>query len=219
MLFSRRSLLVTTTTALLTGAASRAALAQSSAANSAGTDTRFTPRTLGNPNAKAVVEEWFSLTCIHCAGFAQETLPEVKKNLIDTGKVFYIFHDFPTDQLATVAAMVARSLPPERYEPFVNSLLSNLDRWAYVKDSSPIDALQKMAAFAGMSGDTFQKVLNDQQLMQFIMNEQSDAEAKYQINATPSFRFNKKEVVSSELSYTDFVKHLDESEQGEAASH
>ena len=44
---------------------------------------------------------------------------EIKTKLIDTGKVRYIFHDFPLDQVALTAAMVARALPPERYEPFI----------------------------------------------------------------------------------------------------
>ncbi|MFT8663611.1 thioredoxin domain-containing protein [Acetobacter orientalis] len=206
MAFSRRSLLVTTGTALLGAATSSLAHAQS--ATTPATDSRFAPRVLGNPNAKIVVEEWFSLTCIHCAHFAENTFPQVKKNLIDTGKIRYVFHDFPTDQLATLAAMVARSLPTDRYEAFVLSLLASLDRWAYVRDSSPVDALKKMAAFAGMPGDTFDKTIADQSLMQFILNQQTDAQNKYHFDSTPTFRFNDKVQVSNDMSYDEFVKHL-----------
>ncbi|WP_406238490.1 thioredoxin domain-containing protein [Acetobacter orientalis] len=206
MAFSRRSLLVTTGTALLGAATSSLAHAQSAATPA--TDSRFAPRMLGNPNAKIVVEEWFSLTCIHCAHFAENTFPQVKKNLIDTGKIRYVFHDFPTDQLATLAAMVARSLPTDRYEAFVLSLLASLDRWAYVRDSSPVDALKKMAAFAGMPGDTFDKTIADQSLMQFILNQQTDAQNKYHFDSTPTFRFNDKVQVSNDMSYDEFVKHL-----------
>ncbi|BBC78477.1 thioredoxin domain-containing protein [Acetobacter orientalis] len=206
MAFSRRSLLVTTGTALLGAATSSLAHAQSAATPA--TDSRFAPRVLGNPNAKIVVEEWFSLTCIHCAHFAENTFPQVKKNLIDTGKIRYVFRDFPTDQLATLAAMVARSLPTDRYEAFVLSLLASLDRWAYVRDSSPVDALKKMAAFAGMPGDTFDKTIADQSLMQFILNQQTDAQNKYHFDSTPTFRFNDKVQVSNDMSYDEFVKHL-----------
>lgn len=206
MAFSRRSLLVTTGTALLGAATSSLAHAQSAATPA--TDSRFAPRVLGNPNAKIMVEEWFSLTCIHCAHFAENTFPQVKKNLIDTGKIRYVFHDFPTDQLATLAAMVARSLPTDRYEAFVLSLLASLDRWAYVRDSSPVDALKKMAAFAGMPGDTFDKTIADQSLMQFILNQQTDAQNKYHFDSTPTFRFNDKVQVSNDMSYDEFVKHL-----------
>ena len=51
--------------------------------------------------------------------FAQETFPQMKPRLIDTGKVRWVFHDFPLDQVALTAAMVAAHLPPDRYEPFI----------------------------------------------------------------------------------------------------
>ncbi|KDE21004.1 thiol:disulfide interchange protein [Acetobacter pomorum] len=202
MSFTRRSILAAGSLAVASTALRGISLAADA------TDTRFTPRELGNPNAKIVVEEWFSLTCIHCAHFAENTFPQVQKELIDTGKIRYVFHDFPTDQLATVAAMVARTLPPERYEPFCSSLLSSLDRWAYTKEGSPKDELKKMAAFAGMPADTFEKAIADQQLMQFILNQQSEAQDKFHFDSTPTFRFNNKEQVSSALSYDDFTKYL-----------
>ncbi|ATJ92619.1 thioredoxin domain-containing protein [Acetobacter tropicalis] len=203
MAFSRRSLLVTAGTALVAGATGGLARAQGTT-----TDTRITPRELGDPKAKIVVEEWFSLTCIHCAHFAENTFPLVKKNLIDTGKIRYVFHDFPTDQLATVAAMVARTLPPERYEAFAISLLSSLDRWAYVQDGSPLEALKKMAAFAGMPGETFDKTVADQQLMQFILAQQTEAQDKYHFDSTPTFRFNNKIQVSNDMDYETFAKNV-----------
>ncbi|GBQ50870.1 thioredoxin domain-containing protein [Acetobacter ghanensis] len=202
MSFTRRSFLVATGAALTAGSFHGAAFAAGAP------DTRFTPRVLGNPDAKVVVEEWFSLTCIHCAHFAEQTFPQVRKNLIDTGKIRYVFHDFPTDQLATLAAMVARTLPEERYEPFCSAVLSSLDRWAYNNEADHKAELQKMAAFAGMPAETFEKAVTDQNLLQFIMSEQSQAQDKYNIESTPTFRFNNKEQVSSALSYDDFVKYL-----------
>ena len=53
----------------------------------------------------------------------------MKKELIDTGRVRYVWHDYPLDQVALTAAMVARVLPPERYEPFITTLLLTQDRW------------------------------------------------------------------------------------------
>ena len=45
-------------------------------------------RFIGKPDAKVTVGEYFSLTCTHCAAFAQETFPEVKQKLIDSGEVW-----------------------------------------------------------------------------------------------------------------------------------
>lgn len=207
MSFSRRSFLVATGAALSTAPVWDRTLAAAQTPD-ASVDPLFAPRQLGNPNAKVVVEEWFSLTCIHCAHFAENTFPQVKTNLIDTGKIRYVFHDFPTDQTATIAAMVARALPVDRYEPFCSSLLSSLDRWAYDREANPMTELKKMAAFAGMPGDVFDKTVADQKLMQFILDGQNQAETKYNIDSTPTFRFNDTLQVSSAISYDEFVKDL-----------
>jgi hypothetical protein len=63
-------------------------------------------RALGDPSAKVVITEYFSLTCTHCAAFAKETMPKIEKDLIQPGKVRFVFHDFPLDQVALTAAMV-----------------------------------------------------------------------------------------------------------------
>ena len=63
----------------------------------------------------------------------------------------YVFHDFPLDQVALTAAMVARALPPERYEPFIGALFASQDRWAFAQGVNSTDEMWKMAALAGMS--------------------------------------------------------------------
>lgn len=204
----KRRTLLALAPALITGGSLLSGRAMAQA-----TDPRLTIRAVGNPQAKVQVEEWFSLTCTHCARFAAEIFPEVRSKLIDTGKVYYIFRDFPLDQVALTASMVARSLPPERYEPFVLALLSSQDRWAFGKDVNPEQEIQKMAALAGMSADLFQQTIHDDKLRHAIMDEEDRAQALYKIDGTPTFRFNGKEQVAQELTYDEFAKKV------EAASH
>ncbi|GBQ33243.1 DsbA family protein [Gluconacetobacter azotocaptans] len=202
MSVTRRTLLATATPALLFGPQLVAGTAR------AATDPRMSVRAAGNPAARVHVEEWFSLTCTHCARFASEVFPEVRTKLIDTGKVYYIFRDFPLDQIALMAAMVARTLPPERYEPFVLSLLSSQDRWAFAHDINPQDELQKMAALAGMPADLFQKTVADDTLRQAIMDEENRAQALYKIEGTPTFRFNDKVQIGQEMTYDAFAQQV-----------
>ena len=168
-------------------------------------DNREGERAIGKPDAKVKVIEFFSLTCSHCAAFARETMPEVKKDLIDTGKVYYVFHDFPLDQVALTAAMVARALPPERYEPFASALLASQDRWAFARGVNSTEEIWKMAALAGMSRDTFDSAINDTTLKNWILQRQNDDQAKYHIDSTPSFLVNGQKY-SGEMSYPSFVK-------------
>ena len=116
--------------------------------------------------------EFFSLTCTHCAAFARETMPQIEKELITPGKVRFVYHDFPLDQVALTAAMVARYLPPNRYYPFVNALFANQDRWAFARGVNSTDELWKMAALAGMSRPTFDQAIADTDLRDWILQQQ-----------------------------------------------
>ncbi|MDI2089844.1 thioredoxin domain-containing protein [Commensalibacter oyaizuii] len=169
--------------------------------------TFMKPRTVGNPSAKVHVQEWFSLTCSHCAQFAKNVFPEVEKQYINTGKVFYTFCDFPLDKVALIAAIVARSLPVEQYQPFVFALLDNLDQWAFKEGADPIQELQKYAILAGMSKERFEQVSNDVNLRDAILSEVKSAESKYKVDSTPTFIFNGVPVVG-ELNIDDFGKQV-----------
>lgn len=164
-------------------------------------------RAIGKPDAKNTVEEWFSLTCTHCAAFAQETFPQIKSELIDTGKLRWVFRDFPLDQVALTAAMVARYLPPDRYEPFVMALFASQDRWAFARGVNTTDELWKMAALAGMSKDTFDKAVGDTALRTWILKQQDDAQKRWGIDSTPSFVVNGQKY-SGEMSFNAFRKLL-----------
>ena len=85
----------------------------SSTAN-AGQNMDFKPTDMvhGQPNAPVTIVEYASMTCGHCAHFAKDVWPEFKKKYVDTGKVHYIFREFPLDNLAAAAAMLARCASP-----------------------------------------------------------------------------------------------------------
>ena len=171
----------------------------------------FTPeanpseRGLGNKDAKVKVQEFFSLTCSHCADFQRDTFPKVKAELIDTGKVYYVFRDFPLDQVALLAATVARSLPPERYEPFISALLSSQDRWAFARGVNSTEELAKRAVLAGMPRAEFDRVAADSELRRKILAEQKAAEQKFGVNSTPTFIINDKKVAGA-IGYDEFLK-------------
>jgi protein-disulfide isomerase len=59
-------------------------------------------------DAPVTIVEYASMTCPHCATFHKTTYPELKKKYIDTGKVRFIFREFPLDELAVAASMLAR---------------------------------------------------------------------------------------------------------------
>ncbi|MDA8048710.1 MAG: thioredoxin domain-containing protein [Rhodospirillales bacterium] len=171
----------------------------------AAADPAFGLRTLGNPKAKVHVIEYFSLTCTHCAHFANHTMPEVRKKLIAPGSVYWIFRDFPLDRVALTAAMVARSLPLPRYAPFIFSLFASQDRWAFAPNVNSTAEIGKLAALDGMSQAAFQAAINNKALENFILEEQRHAEQKYRVDSTPTFIING-HPHPGDMPYVEFAK-------------
>ncbi len=110
-------------------------------------------RSIGKDNAPVTIIEYASLTCPHCAHFDKEILPELKKRLIDTGKVRLIYRDFPLDAIALKAAMMARCLPADKYFDMIDVIFAQQDTWAKAKD--PLDGQQKLGSLAGMDAADF----------------------------------------------------------------
>jgi protein-disulfide isomerase len=152
-------------------------------------DPRLGERGIGRAEAPVRVLEFFSLTCSHCAAFHRETYPQVKRDFVETGTVRLVWRDFPLDQLALTAAMVARSLPAERYEGFIGALLASQDRWAFARGADPLDELARMAALAGMGRPQYDQVRQDEALRRGILEQRLLAEREYSVQSTPSFAF------------------------------
>lgn len=153
-------------------------------------DPRFAERSIGLAGAPVTVTEWFSLTCSHCAAFHRDSMPRIKAELIETGKLRMVFRDFPLDQVALTAAVVARSLPMARYEPFVSALLASQDRWAFNRQANPVEELAKMAALAGLGREAFNAAIADTELRAAILKGQEEADKMFKVDSTPSFIFN-----------------------------
>jgi protein-disulfide isomerase len=201
MTISRRFLLAVVPTGLAMTGLAMTGIGTAHAAD----DLTRAERFIGKADAKVTVGEYFSLTCTHCAAFARGTFPEVKANLIDTGKVKWVFHDYPLDQVALTASMVARYLPVDRYEPFINALFASQDRWAFSRANDSTDELWKIAGLAGMSRETFDKAIGDTTLRDWILQEQKLDTQKWKIDSTPSFVVNG-EKYAGEMSYDAFRK-------------
>jgi protein-disulfide isomerase len=172
------------------------------------TDPRETERSFGHPDAKVTVTEFFSLTCTHCAHFANTVMPRVTKELVDTGKVRFVYRDFPLDQVALTAAMVARSLPPDRFEPFIAALFASQDRWAFARGADTVGELYKLAALAGMSQDAFNATIKDTAFRNWILAQQAADQKQYGIDSTPTFLIGGKKHPGA-LEFDEFSKLVD----------
>ena len=85
---------------------------------------------LGPENAPVTIVEYASMTCPHCAHFSENTFPKLKERYIDTGKVRFIFREFPFDPVAAGAFMLARCAGKDKYFTMVETLFQKQDTWA-----------------------------------------------------------------------------------------
>jgi protein-disulfide isomerase len=145
-------------------------------------------RILGNPDAPITIIEYASLTCPHCAHFTNEVLPELKKKWIDTGKAKLILRDYPLDEPALRAAMIARCAPPDRYYAYVDTFFGAQEKWVTARDYR--DALARLVKLGGMSREEFDNCLKNTALENKIVEGRLIASKELDVNSTPTFFIN-----------------------------
>src|SRR5207253_3458310 len=87
---------------------------------------------LGPANAAVTITEYASMTCPHCAAFNATVFPKIKAEYIDTGKIRYVFREFPLDIKAAAGAMLARCIAKDdagKYFTVVDLLFRQQNDW------------------------------------------------------------------------------------------
>jgi len=144
---------------------------------------------LGKADAPVTIIEYASMTCPHCANFHKTTYPALKAKYIDTGKVRFIFREFPLDELAVAASMLARCVGGEKSIAMIDVLFASQDKWAV---RQPIPILQQIAKQAGMTEKAFDECLKDQKLYDNIMAMRERGSKEYKVESTPTLFVNGK---------------------------
>lgn len=147
---------------------------------------------LGPDSAKVTVVEYASMTCGHCMAFHTKVFPEIKKKYIDTGKIRFVFREFPLDARAFAASMLARCAgSTEKSLALVGVLFDHQQDWAFVKEN-PTPKLFELAKQAGFTQESFDKCLTDQKLLDQLTAIHTRANEVFGVNATPTFFINGK---------------------------
>jgi protein-disulfide isomerase len=164
-------------------------------------------RVLGKADAPVTIIDYSSMTCPHCATFHTEVLPKLKEKYIDTGKVKLVFRDFPLDQVALRASMMARCAPPDRYFPLLDVLFKNQGKWMQAAD--PQKALTQYGKLAGMQQATIESCLADQSLADGLLNIRLQAQEEHKVRSTPTFVLNDDTRIEGAQSVEVFSEAID----------
>ncbi|RVD57689.1 DsbA family protein [Mesorhizobium sp. M8A.F.Ca.ET.208.01.1.1] len=144
---------------------------------------------LGKDDAKVTIVEYASMTCPHCAHFAETTFPDLKTKYIDSGKARYILREFPFDPSAEAGFMLARCAK-DNYFPMVDVLFRQQANWVGVSNTK--DALLQISKLAGFTQESFEACLTDQKLLDDVRSVQKRGANEFKVDSTPTFFINGK---------------------------
>lgn len=163
-------------------------------------------KVIGQADAPVTVIEYASLTCGHCANFHNTTYKELKKKYIDTGKVRFIFREFPLDTVAAAGFMLARCAPEDKYFDIMSLMFEQQRSWAFTND--PYSALLNMGKQLGFTEEAVKACLTNQEILDGVTEVRDYGSDKLGVDSTPTFFING-EKVSGALSLEEFSKYVD----------
>ena len=162
---------------------------------------------LGPADAQVTITEYASMTCPHCAAFNEQVFPKIKAEYIDTGKVRYIFREFPLDIKAAAGSMLSRCIAngdPNKYFAVTDLLFKTQSDWV-MKNTT--EALTRIGKQAGLSQQQVDDCLKDQALLDKIAADQKYASDVLKVDSTPTFFING-EKIKGEASIEEFEKRI-----------
>lgn len=162
---------------------------------------------LGPQDAAVTVTEFASMTCPHCAAFNEQVFPKIKSEYIDTGKVRYIFREFPLDIKAAAGSMLSRCIANgdgPKYFAVTDMLFRSQNDWV---PKNTTETLTRIGKQAGMSAQQVEACLKDQALLDKIAADQKYASEVLKVDSTPTFFING-EKIKGEASFEEFAKKI-----------
>ena len=145
---------------------------------------------IGESEAPITIIEYASMSCSHCADFHNNTLEDLKAEFVDTGKVRFVFRDFPFNYPALAGSMMMRCVPNDvRYE-YMNALYKLQKNWVIRDNAKTRAELYKIMQSGGMKKDEFDNCLSDVNLENELLEGVMSAQREFNIRSTPSFIIN-----------------------------
>lgn len=158
-------------------------------------------RVIGDPDAPITIIEYASLTCGHCATFHRNTMPRLKREWLDSGRAKLVYRDFPLDNNAATAAVIARCAPEEQYYRMLSVFFSRQSSWAQMDD--PVPVLAQLAGSRGLSRDQIDACLADGDLVDGVLQSRIVGQKQHGVSSTPTFIVGER-VINGAMGFEDF---------------
>lgn len=146
-------------------------------------DSTDPSRRLGRADAPVVIVEFSDLQCPYCRRFDQQTLPWLREEYIDTGKVRFESRDYPLEfhAQAVAAALLARCAAREgKFWELREAVFS-------VQASLAGDGLDQAAKAVGLAPELRARCNSDAAIITQSIRAETEAGQAIGVRGTPSF--------------------------------
>lgn len=170
---------------------------------------------LGDAAAPVEIVEYASTTCPHCAEFHEAVWDQLKTNYIDTGKVRFIFREFPTPpaQVAVAGFQLARcnGATPEQYFTRVGVLF---EQQRSILSGGTMDSVRQsliqIGAAAGLSEAQVMDCITDEAGAERIQATVESGTREFDITGTPTLILNGEKLTDpSTMTYEGLARAID----------
>jgi protein-disulfide isomerase len=175
--------------ALMLPAPVGAAMAQDATAALVAKPVSLPDMALGPARAPVTITEYSSMSCPHCASFGENVFPMLRAKYIDTGKVRFVFREFPLDIKAAAAAMLARCVADGDAEKFFATVRLLFQQQQQLMEQTN-NTLRLVGKQAGMSEQAIETCGRDQILLDKLAADQRFAHEVIKVDSTPTFFVN-----------------------------
>lgn len=161
---------------------------------------------LGDKSAPVTLYEYSSFGCSHCADFHLHTLPKLKEQFVEQGKLRIVFVPFPIDKESMDAALLAECVEEDKYFPFVEVLFKKQREWGLSR--KPDKVLKQYAALSGLPKEKAEACLKNDDNAREILSNRQNGISQLGIQGTPSFVISsqgKSEMLPGIHSYESFA--------------
>ncbi len=167
--------------------------------------------TFGKEDAPTSMTEYASLSCPHCKAFYTEVFDKLKQNYIDTGRVKFVFRNYPLNLPALRAAMILEcGVPADKRTMFLGAIFKAQDEWAYKeKEEEVVEKLKSIAKLGGLDNSKFDACAKDKALEDGMLRQQLQAQKALGVNSTPTLYINDKKYFDKK-EYEVLAKAIDD---------
>lgn len=166
---------------------------------------------MGNPAAPIKLIEFASLTCSHCAHFAEQGDAELRDNFVASGRVSWEFRNFILNPIDLTLAMVVRCGTPESFFALTEQTFENQDALITGWDSASDDqraqvvglapdkryqyiaslvGIQEFYGARGIAADQANTCLADGTAAEVLVDATNQQGEEHGISGTPAFVIN-----------------------------